>query len=157
MFSVASSLNHSDAQKVIEAAVRVGRKYNTKPLAISVLDAGGHLVAYLREDGCGVLREQIARGKAYGALGMGLSSQTIAEKLGQRTAFLGAVAAASGGRFVPVPGGVLIIKQGVAVGAVGISGDNSPVDSAVAVQALRECGFACSPSEPAQDWIKSKL
>src|SRR5262249_32064830 len=81
---------------------------NLLPLAVAVLDSGGHLVAFKREDGCGLLRAEIAQGKARGALGMGIPSRTIAQRLSNRPNFVTAVVAASGGEFVPVPRGVLL-------------------------------------------------
>jgi glc operon protein GlcG len=79
-------------------------------LAVAVLDAGGQLVAFKREDGCGVLRYDIAFGKAWAALGMGMSTRLIRDRLANRPAFQSALASASDGRFIPVPGGVLILN-----------------------------------------------
>jgi uncharacterized protein GlcG (DUF336 family) len=123
---VQSSLTLAHAEKMIDAALQAARAADLLPLTVAVLDSGGHLVAFKREDGCGVLRFDIALGKAWGALGMGISSRTIRDRLGTRPAFQGALAAASGGRFVPVPGGVLALDAaGHVIGANGISGDAS--------------------------------
>lgn len=114
------------AGRIVDAVLAAGRAAGMLPLTVAVLDAGGHLVAFKREDGSGILRPDIAIGKAWGALGMGMSSRTIRDRLQERTAFQNALAAASGGRFVPVPGGVLILDaSNDVVGAVGISGDSS--------------------------------
>jgi len=48
-----------------------------QPLAVLVLDAGGHAVAFEREDGSSNLRFQVADGKAYGALGLGIGSRAL--------------------------------------------------------------------------------
>ena len=104
-----------------------------------MLDAGGHLKAFAREDGAGILRPQIAIGKAWGALGMGFGSRTFAKRLSdnpQQATFFNALAAASEGRIVPVPGGVLIKDGGEVVGAVGISGDTSDKDEACALAGI---------------------
>ncbi len=55
------------------------------PLAVVVPDAGGHPVVVKREDGAGILRVEIATAKAYGALGMGMSSRDIAARSGSRS------------------------------------------------------------------------
>ncbi|MGB8437197.1 MAG: heme-binding protein, partial [Burkholderiales bacterium] len=69
--AIESSLALSVAAKIVDAAIAIRAKEALLPLAVAVLDAGGNLVAFKREDGCGVLRFDIARGKAWAALGMG--------------------------------------------------------------------------------------
>lgn len=155
---VASSLALEDASRIIDAAIAARHAQGLLPLAVAVLDAGGNLVAFKREDGCGVLRFDIAVGKAWGALGMGMSSRLIRDRLKERVAFQGALAAASGGRFVPVPGGVLIVAAGgAAIGAIGISGDASDKDEYCAIIAIHAAGFASEPATPSPDWASAGL
>ena len=132
------------AAKIIDAAFAQGREIGCNPLSIAVLDAGGHMVAFMRQDASGILRPEIATGKAYGALGFGLGSRELKEKNPQ---FLAAVATASGGRMIPAPGGVLILanKGGGIIGAVGISGDNSGNDEACAVAGIEAAGLKADP------------
>jgi uncharacterized protein GlcG (DUF336 family) len=134
-------LTLKQAQTIIEAALAKGREKNMRPLSVAVLDARGCLVAYAMEDG-GLLREAIAKGKAYGALGMGRSSRGLEQLAKDRPHFMNAVIEASGGRLVPVPGGVLI-KDGTAiVGAVGVSGDTSDNDEIAGVAGIQAAGLA---------------
>lgn len=150
------SLPHADA--IITEAIRHGRAESMLPLTVVVLDAGGRIVASGSEDGSGILRFDIALGKAWGALGMGMSSRLIRDRLASRPAFQNALAAASDGRFVPVPGGVLIEDgDGFTIGAAGISGDTSEKDEYCAIMAIRAAGLACEPAEPAEDWRQSSL
>ena len=134
------SLTLQQAMTIVETALRTGRETNCAPLAVAVLDAGGHLKAFAREDGAGIVRPQIAVGKAWGALGMGLGSRTLARRVAeqpQQQAFFAALNAMSDGRVVPAPGGVLIRDAGGAViGAVGISGDVSDKDEACALAGI---------------------
>ena len=156
--SVASSLTLALAAKIVDAAIAVRQREGLLPLAVAVLDAGGNLVAFKREDGSGVMRYDIAFGKAHGALGMGMSSRLIRDRLKERTAFQGALAVASGGRFIPVPGGVLILDgAGNAIGAVGISGDASDKDEYCAITAVHEAGCASEPAAPHPDWRAAGL
>lgn len=151
--SVHSSLTLDAAARIVDAAIAARREAGLLPLAVAVLDAGGGLVAFKREDGSGLLRFDIAFGKAWAALGMGMSTRLIRDRLGQRPAFQGALAAASGGRFVPVPGGVLILDAaGSAIGAVGISGDASDKDEYCAIAGVRAVGLASEPGEPNPEW-----
>src|SRR6185437_11335886 len=98
----------AQASTIVDAALRKGRELDCAPLTVAVLDSGGHLVAFKREDKSGLLRFDIAFGKAWGALGMGFGSRTLAARAGKTPMFITALAAVSAGRMVPVPGGVLI-------------------------------------------------
>lgn len=150
---VASSLDYAQARAVLDATLAAGRAASLLPLAVAVLDSGAHPVAAAREDGCGPLRLDIAEGKAAGALGMGIGSRTIRDRLRERVAFQASLAAAAEGRFIPVPGGVLILDAaGRAIGAVGVSGDASDRDEYAAIAGIRACGLDCHPAEPAPGW-----
>jgi len=153
-----STISLAVAEKIIDAALTARRKEKLMPLVVAVLDSGGNLVAYKREDGSGLLRFDIAFGKAWGSLGMGMSTRLIRDRLGQRPAFQGALASASDGRFVPVPGGVLILDAaGNAIGAVGISGDASDKDEYCAIEGIKAAGLASEPAEPSPEWRAAGL
>ena len=143
------SLTLQQATTIVETALRTGRETNCAPLAVAVLDAGGHLRAFAREDGAGIVRPQIAVGKAWGALGMGLGSRTLARRVAeqpQQQAFFAALNAMSGGRVVPAAGGVLIRDgAGAVLGAVGISGDVSDKDEACALAGIAAARLVADP------------
>lgn len=126
------------ADHIANSTLAEGRARNAQPLTVTVLDAGGHVVVTKREDGSGIMRCEIAHGKAWGALGMGLSSRTLNERASGNPNFFTALAAASGGRMVPNPGGVLLRDDtGQIVGAVGVSGDTADMDEECAIAAIR--------------------
>lgn len=153
-----SSLSLATAEKIIAAALAARRKEGLMPLVVAVLDSGGNLVAYKREDGSGLMRFDIAFGKAWGSLGMGMSTRLIRDRLAQRPAFQGALASVSDGRFIPVPGGVLILDAaGNAIGAVGISGDASDKDEYCAIEGIKAAGLASEPAEPNPEWRNAGL
>jgi uncharacterized protein GlcG (DUF336 family) len=155
---VFSSLNLASAEKIIDAALAARRKEGLMPLVVAVLDAGGNLVAYKREDGSGVMRFDVAFGKAWGCLGMGMSTRLIRDRMAQRPAFQGALAVVSDGRFVPVPGGVLILDAaGTAIGAVGISGDASDKDEYCAIEGIKAAGYGSEPAAPNPEWRNAGL
>jgi uncharacterized protein GlcG (DUF336 family) len=133
------------AMTIVEAALGRARDTGCAPLAVAVLDAGGHLKAFVREDGAGIVRPQIAMGKAWGALGMGVGSRALARRIAeqpQQQAFFGALNAMSGGRVVPAAGGVLIKDAaGALLGAVGISGDVSDKDETCALAGIEAAGL----------------
>jgi uncharacterized protein GlcG (DUF336 family) len=152
------SMPLATAEKIAGAALRAGAEAKLLPLTVAVLDAGGHLVLLKRQDGSGILRADIAIGKAYGALGMGIGSRTIRDRLKDRPAFQGAIAAAADGRFIPVPGGVLALNaDGQVIGAVGISGDASDKDEYAAVMGVHGAGLASHPEKPAEHWKDAGL
>jgi uncharacterized protein GlcG (DUF336 family) len=143
------SLTLQQASTIVKIALEKGRELGLAPLTVAVLDAGGHLKAFAREDGSGIVRPQIAIGKAWGALGMGLGSRTLAKRVAeqgpQQQAFFAALNAMSEGRVVPAAGGVLIKDGGAVVGAVGISGDVSDKDEACALAGIAAARLVADP------------
>ena len=153
-----SNVSLDQASALIDAALAAGTDAGMMPLTVAVLDTGGHLVALKRQDGSGIMRVQVATGKAWGALGMGASSRLLRDRLSDRPSFISALTVASEGRFVPVPGGVLIKDtNGGIVGAVGISGDTSDKDEYCAIQGIKATGLTPDPAEPDPNWQGSSL
>ncbi len=134
------------ARTIISRALAKGREQDMKPLAVCVLDAGGHLKAFERQDGASNGRFDIARGKASGALEMGLGSRALYARAEAQAYFLLAVGRDSEHGLIPGPGGVLVRdRKGDLIGAVGISGDNSDNDEAAAIAGIEAAGFAADP------------
>jgi uncharacterized protein GlcG (DUF336 family) len=129
------------ARTMVEAARAKGREMGLKPLSVAVLDAGGHLLAFEREDGASPGRFEIARGKAYGAVMLGMPGSAQMARAEGQAYFMAAVNGAFGGRVVPVPGGVLVMKDGAVLGAVGVTGDSSDNDAAAAVAGIEAAGY----------------
>ncbi|HWP56955.1 MAG TPA: heme-binding protein [Candidatus Acidoferrales bacterium] len=134
-------LSLEKATIIVDSTLAKTRAMNYRPMCVAVLDAGGHLKALKREDGASILRPQIAIGKAWGALGMGESSRQLGERLKDRPSFLGALTTMSGGKVVPVAGGVLILDQGEIIGAVGVTGGTSDEDEACAIEGIKAAGL----------------
>jgi uncharacterized protein GlcG (DUF336 family) len=144
-----AALGLARAATIIDAAIAHARSRQFQPLAVAVLDAGGHLIAFKREDGAGIVRFDIAFGKAWGALGMGFGTRELAQRAVKAATFVAALAAISQGRMVPSPGGVLIVGADKAVvGAVGISGDIGDNDEACAIAGIQAAGLAAVPGLP---------
>jgi uncharacterized protein GlcG (DUF336 family) len=139
----------AQASTIVDAALEKGAELGLAPLTVAVLDGGGHLVAFKREDKSGILRADIACGKAWGALGMGFGSREIANRAAKMPVFFTALAAVSQGRLVPVPGGVLILDRSLGViGAVGISGDTSDQDETCALAGIEAAGLVGQVGAP---------
>jgi uncharacterized protein GlcG (DUF336 family) len=131
-----------NARRMIAAAFSKAAENGMKPLGVVVLDARGALKACEMQDGSSLMRFEIAHGKAYGALALGMGSRAIFKRAQEQAFFVDAVNSLAQGRMVPVPGGVLVRNgAGVVIGAVGISGDTSDNDEIAAVAAVEAAGF----------------
>jgi len=136
------ALTLDQAQALVAGALAEAQARAAKPLGVIVLDAGGHPVAYARQDGASLFRFDIARAKAMGALGMGADTRDIAARAAGHPAFFTSVAIATGGDLALSPGGLLVRDAGGAiVGAVGISGDTPDVDEACGLAGIKAAGL----------------
>ena len=130
------------ANEIIRAGQAKGREMGIGPLTVVVLDDGGHLVSMQREDKSGILRFEIAFGKAWGGLAIGRSSRANEADIITREHFGVGLAAASNGRIIPVAGGVLIVDEnGDVAGAVGVTGDSSDNDESCAIASIEAAGL----------------
>ncbi|MER9178340.1 heme-binding protein [Mesorhizobium sp. M0955] len=142
-----TALNLASANAMIEAALSKAKDESLTPLSVAVMDAGGHLIAFQKQDGASMLRFEIAAGKAYGALAVGFGSRWLDKAAADRPHFIAGLNAVSGGRIVPVPGGVLVRHpDGTLLGAVGITGDTSDNDEAVAISAIAAANLIAQPA-----------
>lgn len=127
----------AQANAIVAAALARGRELGLLPLTVVVLDAGGQMKAMQREDGSSLLRREVAEGKAFGALSLGLGGRELARRSQAMPGFMNALSDLAGGRAVPVPGGVLACSpDGLVLGAVGISGDVSAQDEVCALAGI---------------------
>lgn len=135
-------VNLRTAEAIVAGARAAASTAGLQPLAVVVLDAGGHLVAAHREDGASNKRFEIAFGKAHGAVSLGLDSRELMARAEAQPYFINSVTSAIGGSLVPVPGGVLVYNEDdQLVGAVGVSGDASDNDEAAAIAGILAAGL----------------
>lgn len=140
------SIDLPTATAVVDAALEHGGHLGCHPLTVAVLDAGGHLVVLKRQDRSGILRVEIAFAKAWGALGMRLPSRDLTRRAEHVPHFVDALPAVSGGRLVPIAGGVLVRHGDDVIGAVGISGDHPDRDEECAVHGITSVGLEADVS-----------
>jgi uncharacterized protein GlcG (DUF336 family) len=140
------SIGLETAKSITAGARAAAKEYGLKPLTVVVLDAGGHVVSVEREDGSANNRFEIAFGKAYGALALGMGSRSLMARAEQQPYFITSAAAAIGGRLIPVPGGVLVKDEaGTVVGCVGVSGDSSDNDELAAISGIKSASLLPQP------------
>lgn len=135
-----------EAKIMIAAALAKGAELGLKPLTVVVLDNGGHVKALERQDGASLLRPQIAHGKAYGALCVGMGSRALNKRAEEQAYFINAINTLAGGALVAVPGGVLIRDESAnIIAAIGITGDTSDNDETCCIAAIQAAGFTADP------------
>lgn len=142
-----SAITLAIANKIIEGALAHGTEKEFKPLSVVALDAGGHVIAFQRQDGASMLRFEIASGKAYGALSIGFGSRWLEKAAAERPHFIAGLNAVSGDKVVPVAGGVLVRNaDGELLGAIGVSGDTSDNDENAALHGIQAAGLSAQTS-----------
>ena len=130
------------AKSIIRTALSKGKELGLKPLSVVVLDAGGHVIAFEREDGAAPGRFAIAHGKAYGSVMLGMAGTAQMARADQQAYFMDAVNGVFGGNVIPVPGGVLVRdKKGGVIGAIGVTGDSSDNDLIAALAGVEAAGL----------------
>jgi uncharacterized protein GlcG (DUF336 family) len=132
----------AEANKIINGTFVSAKKRKAYPLAAIVLDAGGRVKAFQKQDGASLLRFEIAYGKAFASLGLNRSSRQVLQKQKEKPAFMESLAALSDGPLFLEGGGQLVRdKTGEVVGALGVTGDVNEVDDLCAMDGIRSAGF----------------
>jgi uncharacterized protein GlcG (DUF336 family) len=133
------------ARKILDAALAKAVEKRLKPLVITLLDARGAVKMTAAQDGTSLLRAEVAHGKAFGALAMGMGSRALYQRAQEQAYFIDAVNTLAQGRMVPVPGGVLIQDGTALLGAIGVSGDTSDNDEICAIAGIEAAGLKANP------------
>ena len=137
-----AALTLRKARTIIRKTLETGRAMELKPLSVIVLDEGGNVQAFEREDGASPGRYQIAHGKAYGAVMLGMAGTAQMARAEAQAYFIAAANGAFGGQLVPVPGGILVRDgKGRVIGAVGVTGDTSDNDAAAGQAGVEAAGL----------------
>ena len=135
-------LTLAQANRIIETAFAKAREMRVRPLAVAVLDDAGHVRSLQREDGASMFRCDVAVGKAWASVGMGVASRTLLERAKQNSHFFGALSATAQGKFLPQTGAVVIKdKDGNVLGAAGASGGTGEEDEAVCIAGVEAAGL----------------
>ena len=136
------ALSLAIAQKIMEAALAHSKAQGYKPMGIVVIDEAGQIKTFAREDGASMFRFDIARAKAWGAVGMGASSRVLAQRAKDNPNFFVSLAAPADGKFLPQTGAVLVKNaSGDLLGAVGASGGTGDEDEAICIAGIEAAGL----------------
>ncbi|SHG62350.1 Uncharacterized conserved protein GlcG, DUF336 family [Cognatiyoonia sediminum] len=138
-----AEISANRARTIIRKTLAKGKEMGLKPLSVVVLDSGGHVKAFEREDGAAPGRFAIAHGKAYGAVMLGMPGSAQMARAEKQHYFMTAVNGVYGGQVVPVPGGILVLdKRGNTIGAVGVTGDTSDNDLEAGMVGIEAAGLS---------------
>ncbi|MBP7565168.1 MAG: heme-binding protein [Burkholderiaceae bacterium] len=138
-----TTLTLAQAQQIIGTALARSKEAGYKPMAIAVVDGSGDLKAFAREDGASMFRFDVALGKAWGAVGMGVSSRVLGQRAKDNPNFFLSLAATAQGKFLPQTGAVVIKDAaGNVIGAAGASGGTGDEDEAICIAGVEAAGLA---------------
>lgn len=135
-------LTLEQANQIIAAALQRSAEAGYKPMAVAVLDEGGHVKSVQRQDGASMFRIDIAAGKAWASVAMGAASRVLTQRAKDLPAFFGALASTGQGKFIPQTGAVLIKDgSGTVIGAVGASGGTGDEDEEICIAGVKAVGL----------------
>jgi uncharacterized protein GlcG (DUF336 family) len=136
------AISLAEANKIIDGSFASAKRRKAYALAAIVLDAGGRVKAFQKQDGASLLRFEIAYGKAFGALSLNRSSRQVLQKYREKPHFMQCLGELSDGPLFLEGGGQLIRDpSGEIVGAIGVTGDVNEVDDLCAIDGIRAAGF----------------
>jgi uncharacterized protein GlcG (DUF336 family) len=132
----------AEANRIINGTFGSAKRRKAYALAAIVLDAGGRVKAFQKQDGASLMRFEIAYGKAFGALALNRSSRQVLQKAKEKPAFMASLSELSDGPLFLEAGGQLIRDpSGEVVGALGVTGDVNEVDDLCGIDGIHAGGF----------------
>jgi uncharacterized protein GlcG (DUF336 family) len=140
------AISLDEAVAMINGCFAAAKSRKLRPLTAVMLDAGGRLKAALKQDGCAMLRFEIAYGKAYAALSMGRPSRLVLQKQREKPVFMeNLIELADGPMFLEAGGQLVRDAAGEVVGAIGVTGDAGEMDDVCAIAEIHAAGYkTCS-------------
>jgi len=140
------AISLDEAMTIINGCFAAAKSRRLRPLTAVVLDAGGRLKAALKQDGCAMLRFEVAYGKAYAALSMGRPSRLVLQKQREKPVFMdNLMELADGPMFLEAGGQLIRGVSGEVMGAIGVTGDAGEMDDVCAIAGIHAAGHkTCS-------------
>jgi uncharacterized protein GlcG (DUF336 family) len=136
------AISLDEAVTMINGCFAAAKTRRLRPLTAVVLDAGGRVKAALKQDGCAMLRFEIAYGKAYASLAMGRPSRLVLQKQREKPVFMeNLMELADGPMFLEAGGQLIRDHAGEVVGAIGVTGDAGEMDDVCALAGIHAAGY----------------
>lgn len=138
-------ITEKQVRTIIDTALRTARDNKLPPMAVAVVDPGGHVLGYLAEDKSAPIRFEVARGKAWTAAMRAEGTTRLADQAGRNPVLVSSLQAISP-HYVPVRGGVLLRDgKGEIMGAIGVTGATSDQDEACALAGAKAAKLKAQP------------
>jgi len=135
-------LSLNEANTIIAKTFAAAKKHKCRPMSAIVLDAGGRVKAFQKEDGASMLRFEVCYGKAYASLALGRPSKLVLQKAREKPQFMESIDnLADHPLFLEGGGQPIRDKSGEVVGAVGVTGDVNEMDDICAIAGIHAAGL----------------
>jgi len=136
------ALTLDEANTIIAASFAAAKKHKCRPMSAIVLDAGGRVKAFQKQDNASMLRFEVCYGKAYGALALGRPSKLVLQKANEKPLFMQSIENLADYPLFLEGGGQLIRdKAGEVVAAIGVTGDANEMDDICAIAGIHAAGY----------------
>jgi len=136
------ALSLDQANTIIAATFAAAKKERCRPMSAIVLDAGGRVKAFQKQDGASMLRFEVCYGKAYGSLALGRPSKLVLQKANEKPLFMQSIDNLADYPLFLEGGGQLIRDaEGEVMGAIGVTGDANEMDDICAIAGIHAAGL----------------
>ncbi len=137
------ALSLDEANTIIAATFAAAKKHKCRPMSAIVLDAGGRVKAFQKEDNASMLRFEVCYGKAYASLALGRPSKLVLHKANEKPLFMQSIENLADYPLFLEGGGQLIrAKDGEVIAAIGVTGDANEMDDICAIAGIHAAGLA---------------
>jgi uncharacterized protein GlcG (DUF336 family) len=137
-------LTLAEAETIADGALGAAGAHGMNPIAVCVLDDGGHLLVAKRQDRATFFRIEIALAKAWTAVSLAGPSRAFATMAETRPQFVTSLVTITGGKMAPAAGGVTVVRDGEIIGAVGVSGDTPDNDELASSAGVAAAGLSAT-------------
>jgi uncharacterized protein GlcG (DUF336 family) len=150
------ALSLDQANTIIKVCFAHAAKQKCRPMSAIVLDAGGRVKAFQKQDGASMLRFEVCYGKAYGSLALGRPSRLVLAKAREKPLFMQSIENLADYPLFLEGGGQLIRdKDGEVMGAIGVTGDVNEMDDICAIAGIHAVGLRSDYDFDAPEQIRT--
>ena len=136
------ALSLEQANGIIVATFASAERHKCRPMSAIILDAGGRVKAFQKQDGASMMRFEVCYGKAYASLALGRPSRLVLQKAKEKPLFMQSVGELADGPLFLEGGGQLIRDEaGEVMGAIGVTGDVNEMDDICAIEGIHAVGL----------------
>jgi len=136
------SLSLDEANTILAATFAAAKKHKCRPMSAIVLDAGGRVKAFQKQDHASMLRFEVCYGKAYASLALGRPSKLVLQKATEKPLFMESIENLADYPLFLEGGGQLIrAKDGEVIAAIGVTGDANEMDDICAIAGIHAVGL----------------